>query len=186
MVKVATVWLIAAAAVIAQPRGIDTGKSVMKVRVYKGGLLSGLGHEHEISAPVANGSVDTTAHEVVLRVNARSLRVADPGISEKDRAEIQSNMTGVQVLDAEHFPEIVFRGTGADTGGNGAWAVKGTLTLHGQTHPVTMNVREAAGHFTGVARLRQSDFGITPIKVAGGAVRVKDEIQIEFDIQLAR
>jgi len=51
---------------------------------------------------------------------------------------------------------------------------------------VTVDVREAAGHFMGTARLRQSDFGITPIKVAGGAIRVKDEIQLEFDIQLAR
>jgi hypothetical protein len=51
---------------------------------------------------------------------------------------------------------------------------------------VSVNVRDAAGHFTGVARLKQSDFGITPIKVAGGTIRVKDEIQIEFDIQLAR
>jgi polyisoprenoid-binding protein YceI len=182
----ATAWLFAVAAAFAQPRAIDTGKSVMKVRVYKGGLLSGLGHEHEISAPVANGAVDTTSHDVMLHINSRSLRVTDQGISDKDREEIQSNMTGVKVLDAEHFPEIVFRGTGADTGGKGAWAVKGSLTLHGQTHPVTVNVREEAGHFTGVARLRQSDFGITPIKVAGGMIRVKDEIQIEFDIQLAR
>jgi len=178
-VSVATLWFMAAAVSIAQPRAIDTGKSVMTVRVYKGGLLSGLGHEHEISAPVANGTVDTTAREVVLHVNARSLRVVDPGISDKDREEIQSNMTGVKVLDTEHFPEIVFRGKGAG-------AVNGSLTLHGQTRPVTVNVRETAGHFTGTARLRQSDFGITPIKVAGGAIRVKDEIQLEFDIQLAR
>ena len=179
MVRIAAVWLIAAAAAIAQPRTIDTGKSVMKVRVYKSGLLSGLGHEHEISAPVAYGTVDTTSREVMLRIDSRSLRVVDPGISDKDREEIQSNMTGVKVLDAEHFPEIVFRGTGAG-------AVKGSLTMQGQTHTVTVNVREDAGHFTGAARLRQSDFGITPIRVAGGTIRVKDEIQIEFDIQLAR
>jgi hypothetical protein len=38
----------------------------------------------------------------------------------------------------------------------------------------------------GALTLRQSDFGITPVKIAGGAVRVKDEIRIEFDIQAAR
>ncbi|HEY4084423.1 MAG TPA: YceI family protein [Bryobacteraceae bacterium] len=172
---------MAAAVAIAQPRAIDTGKSVMKVRVSKAGLLSGLGHEHEISAPIASGTVDTKSGQVVLRVHARSLRVLDPGISDKDREEIQSNMTGVKVLDAERFSEIVFRAAGASPG-----LMKGDLTLHGQTHPVTVNVREDASHFTGTARLKQSDFGITPVKVAGGAVRVKDEIQIEFDIQLAR
>jgi polyisoprenoid-binding protein YceI len=176
---VATACLLAAAAAVAQPRAIDTDKSVVRVRVSKSGLLSGLGHEHEVSAPVASGTVDTASGQVVLRIDARSLRVVDRGISDKDREEIQSNMTGVKVLDAEHFPEIVFRGTGASV-------VKGSLTLHGQTRLVTVNVREEAGHFTGVARLRQSDFGITPIKVAGGTIRVKDEIQIEFDIQMAR
>lgn len=179
MRRVAILWLMAAAAAIAQPRAIDTGKSVMKVRVSKSGLLSGFGHEHEISAPIANGTVDRKSGQVVLRIDARSLRVVDQGISDKDREEIQSNMTGPKVLDTEHFPEIAFRGTGPGM-------VKGDLTLHGQTHPVTMNVRDQAGHFTGVARLKQSDFGITPIKVAGGTVRVKDEVQIEFDIQLAR
>jgi hypothetical protein len=34
--------------------------------------------------------------------------------------------------------------------------------------------------------LKQTEFGIKPVKVAGGAVRVKDEIQIDLDIQLAR
>jgi polyisoprenoid-binding protein YceI len=170
----------------AQPRAIDTGKSIMTVRVYKAGLLSGLGHDHEISAPVASGTVDMTSRLVELHTTARSLRVVDQGISDKDRSEIQSNMVGLPVLDADTFPEIVFRSTSAASSGNGSWVVNGNLTLHGKTRPVTLNVREAAGHFTGVSRLKQSDFGITPIKVAGGAVRVKDEIQIEFDIQVAR
>ena len=186
MRRVAILWLMAAAAAIAQPRAIDTGKSVMKVRVSKSGLLSGFGHEHEISAPIANGTVDRKSGQVVLRINARSLRVVDQGISDKDREEIQSNMTGPKGLDAEHFPEIAFRAIGPNIGGPSALTVKGDLTLHGQTHPVTVIVRVETGDFTGVARLKQSDFGITPIKVAGGAVRVKDEVQIEFDIQLAR
>jgi polyisoprenoid-binding protein YceI len=177
------IWVTGATA---QVRAIDVGKSVMTVRVSKAGLLSGLGHDHEISAPLAGGMVDATARRVDLHTNARALRVVDQGISDKDRAEIQSNMLGAMVLDADHFPEIVFRSISADSSGDGSWTVRGNLTLHGQTRALTLTVREAAGHFRGISRLKQSDFGITPIKIAGGAVRVKDEIQIEFDIQLAR
>ncbi len=176
-------WITALAA---QPRAIDAEKSTMTVRVFKTGLLSGLGHDHEISAPVASGTVDKTTHQVELHIDARALRVMDRGISDKDRAEIQSNMLGQPVLEAEQFPAIVFRGSGAASAGNGAWTVNGSLTLHGQTHPIAVNVQEKSDHYTGVSRLKQSDFGITPIKVAGGTIRVKDEIQIEFDIQLAR
>ena len=64
---------------IAQPHAIDTEKSVMTVRVYKAGMLSGLGHDHEISAPVANGTVDTTSRQVELHVNARSAAPARSG-----------------------------------------------------------------------------------------------------------
>ena len=50
---------------------------------------------------------------------------------------------------------------------------------------MTVDVKEKSGHYTGHATLKQTDFGIEPVKVAGGAVRVKDEVQVEFDIQLS-
>ena len=49
-----------------------------------------------------------------------------------------------------------------------------------------MDVREAEGRFVGFAILKQTDFGIKPVKVAGGTIRVKDEIRVEFDIHLTR
>jgi len=169
----------------AQPRAIDTEKSVMTVRVYKAGAFSALGHDHEIAAPIASGKVDTTARMVEIHVKAAALKVHDPNVSDKDRAEIQSTMLGAEVLDAASHPEIVFRSTAAAPAGAGSWTLNGNLTLHGQTRPVTVEVKEAGGHYAGTARLKQTEFGITPVKVAGGTIKVKDEIQIEFDIQLA-
>lgn len=174
------------ATVSAQPRAIDTAKSVMSVRVSRAGVLSPLGHNHEIAAPIARGTVDVVARQVELWANAGALEVRDADGSDKDRAEIQNTMLGPEVLDARRYPEIVFRSTAAETVGAGSWIVHGNLTLHGETRPVAVEVREAAGHYLGTARLKQTVFGITPVKVAGGAIRVKDEIRIEFDIQLAR
>jgi polyisoprenoid-binding protein YceI len=177
--------LALAAAAGAQPRAIDAEKSAMTVRVYKAGIFSALGHDHEIAAPLAGGTVDTAAHTVEMRVKAGALKVRDRNVSDKDRAQIQSTMLGTEVLDAASHPEIVFRSTTATPGGAGLWTVKGNLTLHGQTRPVTVEVKETGGHYVGTSRLKQTEFGITPVKVAGGAIRVKDEILIEFDIQLA-
>lgn len=170
----------------AQPRAIDTEKSAMTVRVYKAGLLSALGHNHEITAPITRGVVDTTARAVELHVKTGALQVRDPEASDKDRAEIQSTMLGPEVLDAERYPEIVFRSTGAEPVGEGSWMVHGNLTLHGQTRTVAVEVRETGGHYVGTSRIKQTDFEIKPVKVAGGAIRVKDTIRIEFDIQWAR
>lgn len=177
---------ICAAFAHAEQHAIDTAKSTMTVRVSKAGVLSAFGHDHEISAPIAGGSADTSAHKVELRVNASALRVQDPGISAKDRDEIQKTMLGPEVLDAERHSEIVFRSTGVETAFEGGWTVRGTLTLHGESKPVAIEVREKGGHYVGASRFKQSDFGIKPVKVAGGTVKVKDEIRIEFDIQLAR
>ena len=179
----APLWTGAASA---QPHAIDAAKSVMTVRVYKTGVLSALGHDHQITAPVSGGKVDAKAGQVELRVKAGALKVSDPGVSDKDRAEIQTTMLGTEVLDAEHNAEIVFKSTAAEPAGAGAWTVHGNLTLHGQTRPVTVAVKESTGHYIGTASLKQSDFGIKPVKAGGGTVKVKDEIKIEFDIQLER
>jgi polyisoprenoid-binding protein YceI len=157
----------------------------MTVRVYKAGVLSAFGHDHEIAAPIAGGKVDSAAHTVELHTNASALRVRDPKVSEKDRDEIQTTMLGPDVLDAGRFPEIVFRSTAVEPMGTGSWKVQGTLTLHGQTQPVTAEVRETAGRYVGNSLFKLTDFGIKPVRIAGGAVKVKDEIRIEFDIQLA-
>lgn len=170
----------------AQTHAIDTAKSVITIRVYKTGILSALGHDHEITAPIAAGSVDDKAHKVEFHVEAGALLVRDPQGPEKDRAEVQKTMLGPGVLDSERYAEIAFRSASAEPAGEGAWKVSGTLTLHGQSRPVTVAVKEAGGHYTGSASLKQTEFGIKPARVGGGAVRVKDELRIEFDIQLAR
>jgi len=186
--RVLALWcanLALTAAAGAQQRAIDTEKSVMTVRVYKAGVFSALGHDHEIAAPITNGAVDAAAHMVEIHVKAGALKVRDPNVSEKDRAEIQSTMLGAEVLDAAGHPEIVFRSTTVAPGGAGSWTVNGNLTLHGQTRPVTVDVKETGGHYVGTSRFKQTEYGMTPVKVAGGTIRVKDEIRIEFDIQLA-
>ena len=171
--------------VSAEQNAIDTRKSVMTVRVYKAGVFSAFAHDHEIAAPIASGSADTAAPHVELRTDASALRVRDTKGSEKDHDEIQQTMLGPEVLDAKRYPEIVFRSTSVEPSGLGAWSVHGALALHGQTHPVTVAVSEKAGHYVGSALLKQTDFGIKPVRIAGGTVRVKDEVRIEFDVQLA-
>src|SRR5712692_3329162 len=82
------------AADAAAPKTIDADKSVMTVRVFKTGLFSAFGHEHEISAPVRQGSLTEGNPSVELTVDARKLRVMDKDVSDKDRAEIQQTMLG--------------------------------------------------------------------------------------------
>jgi polyisoprenoid-binding protein YceI len=94
-------------------------------------------------------------------------------------------MTGPQVLDVAKYPTIVFRSTKIDVADATHWKVSGNLTLHGQTHPIDVQVVKGdETHFSGSATIRQSAFGITPIKIAGGAVSVRDDVKVDFQVAL--
>jgi hypothetical protein len=58
--------------------------------------------------------------------------------------------------------------------------------LHGQERLIAVEVTLEGDRYRGSARLKQTDFGITPVTVAGGTVKVKDEVKIEFEIALVR
>ena len=161
---------------------IDAERSTMTVRVFKAGLFSAFGHNHEIKAPIAEGRFNKEEHGVMLRVHSTSLRVVDKDVSEKDRAEIQTTMLGPQVLDSQRFPEISFKSTAVERQGDGKYLVLGDLTLHGETRRIQVQVEGDGEHYRGWAQLKQKDFGITPVTVAGGTVKVKNEVKVEFDI----
>ncbi len=176
------VWLGSTGA-YGQDKAIDGNKSSLKVRVFKSGAFSAFAHDHEIDAPIAEGKIDSSAHgSVQLRVDARKMRVLDPEIPADKRAEIQHTMLSATVLDAERFPEISYQSTSVTVRGEGHWEVQGNLTLHGKKQPVAVEVSLQGGHYRGSGSIKQSDFGIEPIRIAGGTVKVKDELKIEFDI----
>ena len=177
------VSLICVLGMNAQQHKIDTQNSTLMIHVGKTGAFSGLGHEHEVRAPIHSGMAETGSHPAVeIHVDARSLRVIDKDASEKDRAEVQKTMLGPEVLDSEHYQEIVFKSTDAQTAGQGQWTLHGTLTLRGQTRPVTVQVTLKGGQYAGQTTVKQTDFGITPPGKAG--IRAKDEVKIQFDVRL--
>jgi polyisoprenoid-binding protein YceI len=169
--------------VSAQQHNIDTQKSTLTIHVGKTGAFSGLGHEHEVRAPIHGGTADIGSHPAVeIRVDARELRVIDKDASEKERAEVQQTMLGPEVLDSEHHQEIVFKSTAAEPAGQERWTLRGNLTLRGQTRPLTVQVTLKDGHCTGEATVKQTDFGIKPPGKAG--IRAKDELRVVFDVRL--
>jgi polyisoprenoid-binding protein YceI len=172
-----------AAAVAATPADIDPARSTMTVHVSKAGLFRVFADDHEIQAPIRAGFIDdgAPAHVQVV-VDAPRMRVLDPGLSTDDREEVQTRMLGPDVLDVSRFPEIRFESVSIAQTAPDAWSVQGQLTLHGQTGPVTVRVTRDHGHYKGSASLKQTAFGITPVTVAGGAVKVKDQLTIDFDV----
>lgn len=165
---------------------IDGQRSTITIRVYKSGLFSVFAHDHQITTPVARGEiVDSENPSVEFWVDASALRVVDPDLSANDRAEVQKTMEGSQVLDVTRYPEIHFLSTAVHQTGADRWAVQGNLELHGQSHPIAIEVRQNHGSYTGSAIVKQREFGMRPIRIAGGTVSVKDSVKVEFEIVTA-
>jgi polyisoprenoid-binding protein YceI len=165
-------------------REIDTLRSSITIHVGKAGLFAVAAHEHWVDAPIVGGTIDTAGAtaRVQFRVDSRKLSVkAEAGVSDKDQAEVQANMH-VKVLGSAKYPEIVFRSTQVRHNHDNAWKVSDELTLHGVTRSVTIDVTREGGAYVGTVRIKQTDFGIQPIKVGGGVVKVKDELEIAFRV----
>ena len=174
---------------------IVTTESSLSVFVAKAGLFSAFAHDHNIGVKSFSGSVTVPENgaaggALALDIEAKSLTVLDQKVSDKDRAEIASSMHSA-VLESEKYPKISFKSVSVSglkqAGENGySFTVNGDLTLHGTTKriavPVSATITPQQLRATGKYTLRQTDFGIKPYSAAGGAVKVKDEVVINFSI----
>ncbi len=180
----ATVFGVAALSptrVIAGP--IDVRHSKLTVFVYKAGLFSAFADNHVISAPIASGTITTTPTAAIeLVVNAAELVPLDPDLDPAKREQVRTRMLSAEVLDTARFATITFTSGAIEPAGSDRWNVTGRLTIHGVTRTVTFPVTRADGRYRGETRIRQRDFGITPIRIAGGTVSVKDGLKVEFEI----
>jgi polyisoprenoid-binding protein YceI len=169
------------------------GVSRCTVRVCAAGLFSSFGHNPTIAVRGYTGEAffsPGTLRQASVRISIQSatLEVTDD-VSQKDRREIESTMRQ-EVLETSTYPEIVFESSliSANKLSDYGYTVNvtGNLTLHGVTRSETVNAQvtlmvdtlRAYGEFS----LKQTDYGIKLVSVAGGGLKVKDEVKVTFDI----
>ena len=168
-----------ASPLLAVQRQIDSGRSSLTIHVGKTGWLPGAGHEHIVMAPIAEGSIDDgRPSHISFRVEAARLQV----MPEEHQAEIQHSMQA-RVLESSRFPEIDFTSDEIQPAGDNTWHISGNLQLHGQSRLIHLSVRKVDGRYMGATSIKQTDYGIQPIRAVGGAVSVKNELKIDFVIE---
>src|SRR6185295_4642207 len=186
MTETTTESVAPAAEVDADVFQVKSKESRFTVHAFAEGLLSAFGHNPKLNAREIGGEVQFNREHLEQSalqffVKADSLKVTDD-VSEKDRTEIERIMKD-EVLETSRFPEIQFRSKSVTAARiyEGFYRVKisGELTLHGVTreHLIDSQVRlmEDGLRAEGESTLRQSDYGIKRVSVAGGTLKVKDE-----------
>ncbi len=167
------------------------------VYTYKEGFLSAVAHDLLIDVTHFTVNLNippagSDAASVQAEIQANSLKVIcamkdgqrqNETLKEKDKADIEE-ATSKDVLHPAKHPTISFHSTSIQ-GKDNVYQVKGDLTLHGVTRPIefdaiTTNGKDLKGKIT----LSQKDFGIKPYKALLGTLKVKNEVEIAFDLSL--
>lgn len=172
---------------------LDPKPSRFTIRVTAGGLLSAFGHNPMIGVREFSGEVrfDPASPEsasIRMQLPSGSLEVAGD-VNEKDRREIEQ-MMHEHVLESASYPVIEFQSSDVKVTSTGAAqfraAISGELSLHGVTRPQTIVARVTANgdrlRASGEFSINQTEYGIQLVTVAGGALKVKDELKASFEI----
>jgi polyisoprenoid-binding protein YceI len=181
--KLCTAFLAVIAAAAGQDIPIDVQRSTITIHTAKAGLLSAAGHDHAIDAPISSGTIrESASPHIEFTVETAKMTVKpDPKVDAKTQAQIQKDMEEL-TLEPKKFPEITFRSSRVEKLADGQWKVEGELSLHGVTKPISLTVKRTGDAYVAHTILKQTDFGIKPISVGGGMIKVKNEIEIDFQI----
>ncbi len=173
--------------------GPEAGK--ITLNVYRDGVAARMGHNLVLEATKWSGKAevdtdDPAASSVKLTIDPRSLEITEARggikpLSDQDRADIKKNIND-KILMTSRNPEITFQSTEV-SGTAPNIKVKGNLTLAGKSQPVTLDLRvdESSGRASGKTMLQQSRFGIKPFSALLGALKIKDSVDIQFDIKIS-
>ena len=185
--KFTVAFLSVIAIAAAQDAAIDKQRSTITIHVGKAGLLAVAGHDHTISAPISSGAIreSPTPHVEFTVETAKMTVMPDPKVDAKTQAEIQKDMEEM-TLETRKYPQITFRSSRVDKQAEGQWKVDGDLALHGVTQPIRLTVKRIGDSYVAHTVLKQTTFGIKPISVGGGTIKVKDEVELDFAIYARR
>jgi hypothetical protein len=177
---------------------VDPGRSLIAITVRRGGTLARLGHDHIVASHTVQGCIAPQEGRADLVIPLEYLSVDEPALraeagldtqpGESDIAATRINMLD-KVLETQRFPFALVRVSVPEKmPAGGRLAV--VITLHGVTRtlevPAQVDVARDGMSVAGSMAFNQSDFGIVPFSILGGAIQVLDKISLRFRIEARR
>ncbi len=171
----------------------STDRNRIVLRTSRDGLAAQAGHDLTIEATRWSGELtvgdDQVPASVEVRVDmgALTVRTGTGGLkplTDRDRREIGA--TARKLLASDRNPEAVFTATKFEPDAAGGGLISGTFTLRGVERPLQLTVSQAGqGRYHVTGSVLQSAYGIKPYTAFLGALKVRDQVEIEADIDLS-
>ena len=170
---------------------LGPGAGRVLVKTGRAGLAAKAGHDltMEITrwsarVTIPDGGVPAATVTADLDLGSLAVREGTGGakpLTDRDRRDILNSAT--KILGASATANFASARVIPSPGGG---AIEGTLSLHGTSGSLRLQVvSPSQGHYRGTAVVRQSDFGITPYSGFFGALKLRDEVTVEFEVQFA-
>lgn len=122
--------------------------------------------------------------EAVIQINS-----VDTGDDDRDK-----HLLNEDFFNVEKYPTMVFKSTEVEMKDDEEGTLTGTLTMHGQTHPVTLDLvlngeitdpwgSQRAG-FSATGKINRKDWGLSYGKVLeGGGLMIGNDVKISLEIE---
>jgi polyisoprenoid-binding protein YceI len=185
----------------AEPAGpvtytVDSDKTVLMVRTYRGGIAGSLAHNHAIRSMKTSGSItwqeggegckfDINVDVGSFRVDHtadRKLMGLEGEVSAGQVEDIKENMFAKDQLNLSAHKSMTFEASSC-TGSS----VSGTLTIVGKSAshktPLKVTVEGDSLRAKGVLHLKHSDHGIEPYSTGFGAIANEDKLSMTIDLR---
>ena len=181
---------------------VDPQRSKILLFIRKDGLLAGLGHNHVIRVgdlaglvhvddDLARARADLAFSAVGLELDPAAERAAaGPDFASKlttgELTATRQNLLGPDVLSALEYPFIHIRirplAREAST-----LRLLAEVTLKGITHAyethAELTLSAGTIELEGALTVSQKDFGIVAFSILGGAISVRDEVQVRYRVR---
>jgi hypothetical protein len=187
--------------------GPDAGRVVIKTS--RSGLAARAGHDLTIEVTRWSAQVEVPAESdggqsaatVSAELDLGSLEVREGTggampLTDRDRREIKKQMGGIlrggtaTFASSRIIPSPSLLAPGGTTPPNppaAGGAIEGTVTLNGKSQPARLQLTESgSGRYRGSVTLAQTGFGIKPYTGFFGALKLKDEVVVEFEVDLSK
>lgn len=172
---------------------IDARTSLFTVQAFAAGMIAVVAHSPKFAIRDIAGDIkfipgSMEKASVELTINVSSLEIMDE-VSSMDRREIERVMFD-EVLERNVYPKIQYKSSrvSASKTGENMYRVNvsGDLSLHGITRSVGLEAQLMAGEDTlraqGSFSLMQPDYGLKVASIAGGTLKVKEELKCAYFI----
>ncbi|MBO9647972.1 MAG: YceI family protein [Variovorax sp.] len=169
--------------------------ALVVITVRRGGSLARLGHDHVIASRSLQGFVAPAQGRADFFMPLGDLSVDEPALrteagldTQPTASDIEGTRTNMQdkVLRVQEFPYALVQVRDVDVK-DAASSATVSITLLGTTRtstvPLTLVRTQDALRVIGSMELKQTDFGITPFSLLGGALQVEDAFRVRFDIR---